>query len=133
VLQILQGGGQVSADLIQAHHALFQGLEKNIELESSDISLTPIVHQVSHPTYIKENSLMVVPSNTQSKEEEEEEINTHDVMHEEASSSLSLGENERELIIKALKTHKNKRKLAADALGISERTLYRKIRQYDLE
>lgn len=132
VLQILQGGGQVSADLIQTHHALFQGLEKSIELESADIALTPIVHQVTPTTYIKENSLMVVPSNTQNHEEEEE-TNTHDVMHEEASLSLSLGENERELIIKALKTHKNKRKLAADALGISERTLYRKIRQYDLE
>jgi transcriptional regulator with PAS, ATPase and Fis domain len=90
------------------------------------------VHQVTPTTYIKENSLMVVPSNTQNNEEEEE-TNTHDVMHEEASVSLSLGENERELIIKALKTHKNKRKLAADALGISERTLYRKIRQYDVE
>jgi transcriptional regulator with PAS, ATPase and Fis domain len=36
------------------------------------------------------------------------------------------------LIIKALKKHKNKRKYAAQDLGISERTLYRKIKQYEI-
>ena len=38
-----------------------------------------------------------------------------------------------ELIKKALERSKGKRKLAADELGISERTLYRKIKQYDLQ
>jgi len=37
------------------------------------------------------------------------------------------------MIIKALKKHNNKRKYAAYDLGISERTLYRKLKQYDLE
>ena len=50
----------------------------------------------------------------------------------EVESSLSLIDSERELIIKALDKHKNKRKLAAAELGISERTLYRKIKEYDL-
>ena len=47
--------------------------------------------------------------------------------------SLSLQDNEREMIKKALDKYKGKRRSAADELGISERTLYRKIKQYDLE
>jgi len=46
--------------------------------------------------------------------------------------SLSLEEKEIELIRKALKKHNGKRKLAAGDLGISERTLYRKIKEYDI-
>jgi transcriptional regulator with PAS, ATPase and Fis domain len=47
--------------------------------------------------------------------------------------SLSLEEKEIELIKKALDKHMGKRKYAAEELGISERTLYRKIKEYDLE
>jgi transcriptional regulator with PAS, ATPase and Fis domain len=47
--------------------------------------------------------------------------------------SLSLEEKEIELIKKALEKHKGKRKYAAQELGISERTLYRKIKEYDIE
>ena len=46
--------------------------------------------------------------------------------------SLSLVDKEIELIKKALDKHKGKRKNAADELGISERTLYRKIKEYDI-
>lgn len=52
---------------------------------------------------------------------------------ETIEESLSLIDKERELIIKALKKHRNKRKNAADDLGISERTLYRKIKEYGIE
>jgi len=47
--------------------------------------------------------------------------------------SLSLQEQEAELIRKALAKHNGKRKLAAEELGISERTLYRKIKEYDIK
>jgi transcriptional regulator with PAS, ATPase and Fis domain len=47
--------------------------------------------------------------------------------------SLSLKDKEIELIKKALEKHNGKRKYAAEDLGISERTLYRKIKDYDLE
>jgi len=47
--------------------------------------------------------------------------------------SLSLEDKEIELIRKALEKHNGKRKLAAQELGISERTLYRKIKEYDIE
>jgi transcriptional regulator with PAS, ATPase and Fis domain len=46
--------------------------------------------------------------------------------------SLSLSSNEMELIVKALEKHNHKRKIAAKELGISERTLYRKIKEYGI-
>ncbi len=52
--------------------------------------------------------------------------------HEEYEESLSLEDREKELIIKALEKHRGKRKYAASELGISERTLYRKIKEYNL-
>jgi len=56
----------------------------------------------------------------------------HNVNYEEADEPLSIADKEKELIIKALKRHKSKRKYAALDLGISERTLYRKIKEYDI-
>lgn len=54
-------------------------------------------------------------------------------IEETKADSLSLQNNERELIVKALEKHKGRRNKAADELGISQRTLYRKIKQYNLE
>jgi transcriptional regulator with PAS, ATPase and Fis domain len=51
----------------------------------------------------------------------------------DASESLSLEDKELEMIRKALNKNKGRRKKAALDLGISERTLYRKIKQYGLE
>ena len=51
---------------------------------------------------------------------------------EAVEETISLQEKEFEMIKKALERNKNKRKLAAKELGISERTLYRKIKQFDL-
>jgi transcriptional regulator with PAS, ATPase and Fis domain len=47
--------------------------------------------------------------------------------------SLSLADKEVEMIKKALEKYNGKRKLAANELGISERTLYRKIKEYGIE
>ncbi len=52
---------------------------------------------------------------------------------EVVEENLSLEENEKELIKKALRKHNGRRKEAAQDLGISERTLYRKIKQYELQ
>ncbi|GAB3635843.1 sigma-54 dependent transcriptional regulator [Hymenobacter arcticus] len=65
---------------------------------------------------------------------DEEDIDqTEDISHETEEETLSLDAVEKEMILKALKKHHNKRKYAAQDLGISERTLYRKLKQYDLE
>ncbi|ALJ00470.1 sigma-54 interaction domain-containing protein [Rufibacter tibetensis] len=65
--------------------------------------------------------------------DEEYEDKVEDISHETEEESLSLEHKEKEMILKALKKHGNKRKYAAKDLGISERTLYRKLKQYDLE
>ncbi len=62
--------------------------------------------------------------------QEEPKFEEHGEVVEEI---LSLSEQEKELIIKALEKNNNKRKLAAKELGISERTLYRKIKEYDIK
>ena len=54
-------------------------------------------------------------------------------LEEAKPESLSLQNNEKDLIVKALEKHKGRRNKAATELGISQRTLYRKIKQYNLE
>src|SRR6478735_9003735 len=61
------------------------------------------------------------------------ETKVEDISHETEEETLSLEMKEKEMILKALKKHHNKRKYAAQDLGISERTLYRKLKQYDIE
>ena len=62
------------------------------------------------------------------------DVTVEDVAHEtEDDESLSLERQEKEMIQRALRRNNNKRKYAAQALGISERTLYRKIKQYELD
>jgi DNA-binding NtrC family response regulator len=53
--------------------------------------------------------------------------------HVEVEESLNIMDKEKELIVKALKKHRGKRKDASSDLGISERTLYRKLKEYDIE
>ncbi len=72
---------------------------------------------------------LVISSKGKDFDEEIEDI-THETEFED---SLLLERKEKELIIRALKKNKNKRKYAAEDLGISERTLYRKIKQYGIE
>ena len=68
--------------------------------------------------------------------DEDEDIEVvEDIDHsteDNSNESLSLDEKEKEMILKALKKNHNKRKYAAQDLGISERTLYRKIKELEL-
>ncbi|MEO6220190.1 MAG: sigma-54 dependent transcriptional regulator [Ginsengibacter sp.] len=52
--------------------------------------------------------------------------------HHEVEESLSIMDAEKELIVKALKKHRGKRRDASSDLGISERTLYRKLKEYNI-
>jgi transcriptional regulator with PAS, ATPase and Fis domain len=78
----------------------------------------------------------VFPSQTEAEQEEfeDDEDDNNYLFAEtvEEEETLSLEAKEIELIKKSLERNKGKRKAAADELGISERTLYRKIKQYDL-
>lgn len=86
----------------------------------------------------EEQRLEVIPTKnhqTQEKFEEIDEDDDENYLFAEAieeEETLSLEAKEIELIKKSLDRNKGKRKAAADELGISERTLYRKIKQYDL-
>ncbi|MCT4012838.1 sigma-54-dependent Fis family transcriptional regulator [Elizabethkingia anophelis] len=71
----------------------------------------------------------IISNNTEDNYEDIEDIE----LEEAKPESLSLQNNEKDLIIKALEKHKGRRNKAADELGISQRTLYRKIKQYNLE
>ena len=91
------------------------------------------------PFFNEETRVSVIPSNEPSAAQQEEFLDDEDddanyifadAIDEE--DSLRLDQKEIELIKKALERNKGKRKAAADELGISERTLYRKIKQFDL-
>ncbi|MCW3073636.1 MAG: ATPase [Flaviaesturariibacter sp.] len=79
-------------------------------------------HETSQPVLVPHN----VPA---------QPVIMHDSIHDhvEVDESLNIMDKEKELIIKALKKHRGKRKDAAMDLGISERTLYRKLKEYDID
>ena len=107
VLEMIQSGsGFVNSDETAA---LFQKVFQAEEHENSDlpVRMTPA------------SNIIHLGSGNNEEEEEVEE-------------SLSLSQTEKDLIKKALQKHRNRRKYAAQELGISERTLYRKIKEYDL-
>ncbi len=75
---------------------------------------------------------IISPEKTTNYQEESSHFNDNFQDAVTVEETLSLQEKEYEMIKKALDRNLNKRKLAAKELGISERTLYRKIKQYDL-
>ncbi len=101
-----------ASQLVKDHPGLFEGIHDH----ATPISSEPVV-------------LNLKPSEASNVQDEE----VHDISHEAEDDSLSIEKKEKELIIRALRKNSNKRKYAARDLGISERTLYRKIKQYDLE
>lgn len=88
----------------------------NVHLESKDTEL------------IEERKILINDTNSHNNENYQEVTEV-----EFDGESLSIEKKEKELIIKALRKNRNKRKYAAKDLGISERTLYRKIKHYNIE
>jgi len=117
VLDAMQNEGSQS-DIIEDHSQLFEDIDRN-DLKPSSKPETPV--------------LLNIENRDQKQYEEDSDVNIEDITHETEDESLSLEKKEKELIIKALRKNNNKRKYAARDLGISERTLYRKIKQYELE
>ena len=94
------------------------------ELTSGQIPMaTPVPQQ--HITPIKATTVIDY-DNTQDAEVEY-------LQEKQTNDNLSLQDKENEVIIKALRKYNGKRKDAANELGISERTLYRKIKEYDIK
>ena len=122
VLESYQNGG-INSSIMQKHQGLFEDIDSGII--SKEAAETPSPYAM--PLVIDSKK------STASAEEDYEEDVIEDIVHEEDDSSLSLERKEKEMILKALRKHNNKRKYAAGDLGISERTLYRKIKQYEIE
>ena len=89
---------------------------ENVHLESKDTEL------------IEERKILINETNNHNNENYQEVTEV-----EFDGESLSIEKKEKELIIKALRKNRNKRKYAEKDLGISERTLYRKIKHYNIE
>lgn len=102
-------------------------MEKIYGDESEPDFGTEIPLQLEEYTNVTKSSL---PSKKAEKAEMEDAVESNDSV---VLESLSLAETEQKLINKALEKHNGKRKDAAEELGISERTLYRKIKEYDID
>ena len=111
VADIIQDGGNTTA--FQSNQQVINQLYRDIEIPGNNNNASTDPHK------------LVIHQPNGDK--------AYDVMDdaEEVEESLSLIDKESDLIKKALKKHKGKRKLAAQELGISERTLYRKIKELD--
>jgi len=122
LLQLMEQGNDKVVDILHENMAIFQ--------EVVPATLSNLALPMSSPS---PNSSPVPV------EEPFSPITTVEILSNEESTgmtqdvTLSLEKQEKEMIIRALKKNRNKRKYAAKDLGISERTLYRKIKQYDLE
>lgn len=119
VIEIINKGGSfsVSGDQAEFINRLYADVEAT-PYETAKLIAPPsgektVVQEVPYPHHVAED---------------EEEYEVHEVVEE----SLSLEDQEKDLIRKALDKHRGKRKYAAQELGISERTLYRKIKEYNL-
>lgn len=93
----------------------------------------PVAAPAVPPIYRDEFVLPAAAPGTMSIRMPGEAEAEEEVDHAEVEESLSLEEKEKEMIAKALKKHRNRRKHAAKELGISERTLYRKIKEYGIQ
>ena len=113
------------------------GLMQNRNGDISDVTNNPAIMQSVQRLYEnKENHIAEEPQvykpQILSREEKSAPTEPINLQEEVVEESLSLADKEKEMIIKALQKYSGKRKKAADELGISERTLYRKIKEYDI-
>lgn len=120
VVELIQNG--VNSSSFEQHSPYINRLYQEVspsatQIYNEELRSTPTI--IHNPVAMGASNTNYVPLDTQEAEEVEE--------------SLSLVDKEADLIKKALKKHKGKRKSAAQELGISERTLYRKIKDLDLE
>lgn len=121
VLETYQNGG-LNQNIIQKHQGLFEDMDSGFtskESTESSSSYVPLVIDSQKSASVGEDDY-------------EDDV-IEDIIHEEDDNSLSLEKKEKEMILRALRKHNNKRKYAASDLGISERTLYRKIKQYEID
>lgn len=118
VVEIINKGGNftVTGDQVELINRLYA------DVEATPVDTAKLISPSVEKVVVKD----VPYANHEAETEDEYEV------HEVVEESLSLEDQEKDLIKKALEKHKGKRKYAALELGISERTLYRKIKEYNL-
>lgn len=124
-------------------YKLFFDMKKDVnELKKMFFDILQNPSLASHPSFVndlKELQPQDLPATIQQPASPQVILhhnnnNSDDIQqHEEVEESLNIMEKEKELIEKALKKHRGKRKDASTDLGISERTLYRKLKEYDIK
>jgi len=114
-------------DLKKLVHDILQNETAVANIQDDNAQLIRKLYQTENGNYMADQS---APSRVNANPVANENIFDTEEFVEE---SLSLEDKEVEMIQKALEKHKGKRKHAARELGISERTLYRKIKEYDIQ
>jgi len=124
-------------DLKTIIYQIMQGGENNLKTENlAAVQRLFTQKESTHvPSVISKGEIQPVNTNSSFTPVYKPNVYHEEEMpeHVEVEETLSLEDKEVEMIRKALKKHRNKRKYAAQELGISERTLYRKIKEYRLE
>jgi transcriptional regulator with PAS, ATPase and Fis domain len=121
----METGTENAYDILNENLSIFEDIKPKFDDFNRNMSLPP--RQTSA------QAVMVSNTPTSNHEHIEDIEVIQEVKLGDNEDVFSLEKQEKEIIIKALKKNKLKRKYAAKDLGISERTLYRKIKQYDLE
>lgn len=117
-----------SAKIQEEHSSIINKMHS--DTQNNENSLTTLIDDQSVPTEENNVEVLNIPQNI--SETQGNKYDYVEEIEEEEEESLSIHDKELELIKKSLEKYKGKRKDAADELGISERTLYRKIKQYNL-
>ena len=117
-------------------YQLIFDLKKEIENIKAELHHQPALLNPGNSGYTAEHQeqqgVEIIYPNDSYQPKEHSYHNETQIIEMTQTESLSLQEREIDLIKKALEKHNGKRKKAAEELGISERTLYRKIKQYNL-
>ncbi|MEI8098324.1 MAG: sigma-54 dependent transcriptional regulator [Sediminibacterium sp.] len=123
--EILQNPALANTAAKFTRDSLMDDFQSSGELTNNIANNPPAINQSNHqPNFISPQQ-----HHSQPMILSEERIQHH----EEIEESLNIMDKEKELIVKALKKHKGKRRDASLDLGISERTLYRKLKEYDID
>jgi DNA-binding NtrC family response regulator len=135
-------GGESFANEREILYKLFFDMKKDVtELKRMFLDVLQNPHTVQNSALINELKELKAPEAMQPvyaqptvQQPTQPVLMNGDIQeHVEVEESLNIMDKEKELIIKALKKHRGKRKDAALDLGISERTLYRKLKEYNIE
>lgn len=109
------------------------GISKDVQKDNEGLIQKIYGNSNYNDPLTEETEVLAIPSQFEDSNTLEEPKDKYYFAEEiEEEETLSLHDKELELIKKSLERHSGKRKLAAEELGISERTLYRKIKQFDL-